>query len=229
MSEKKMVRRSVAIALGIICIILAASLGAVTYMSYSPTKGSSVTDLQNQINDLNATYNSYVSTHSHTDDEYDTIQTNYQNELNQYSSYVSEHSYTNGQYDSLNSQNTNLNSQVGNLNNQINQLNTQINQLNLSVNQYILYADNFASLHNGVNGVYLTDTQISNYYGAGLNWAIDANATINNLLGTCSVTLTFITQDYTFTVNPSTSATVTMHWESMYQHGVSLSIKSVSR
>jgi hypothetical protein len=115
------------------------------------------------------------------------------------------------------------------MSNQINRLNNQINQLNLNASQYIMYADNFASLHNGINGAYMSDTQISNYYGAGLNWAIDANTTINNLLGTCTVTLTFITGTYTFTVSQSTSVRVTMHWESMFQSGVNLSIRSVNR
>jgi len=251
MSEK-VVRRSVAIALGIVSILLIASVGGAmtyytitindkdaTYNDYVSTHsytnaeyGASQNNYINYITNHSHTdsnYNDYIGNHSYTNDQYNTMQTNYQNELNQYNNYVSDHSYTNGQCNSLNSQNINLNFRVENMSNQINQLNTQINQLNLNVNQYIMYADNFASLHNGANGVYLSDTQISNYYGAGLNWAIDANTTINNLLGTCNVTLTFITQDYTFRVNPSASVRVTMHWESMFQHGVNLSIKSVSR
>jgi hypothetical protein len=72
-SEKKVVRRSVAIALGGISIILVAALGVVAYMSYSSTSTTSVTSLQKQINDLNATYNSYVSSHSHTNSEYDNL------------------------------------------------------------------------------------------------------------------------------------------------------------
>jgi hypothetical protein len=52
MSEKKMVRRSVAIALGIVCIILVAALGVVTFMGYSPTATNSVPTLQSQINQL---------------------------------------------------------------------------------------------------------------------------------------------------------------------------------
>jgi hypothetical protein len=224
MTEKKVVRRSVAVTLGIISILLIAILAvALTYYGIA-------------IKDNDEKYNDYVLTHSHTNTEYDALQNSYINYVtnhthtdSDYNDYVSYHSYTNVQYNSLNSQNINLNSQVENMRNQINQLNTQINQLNLDISQLIMYANNFASLHNGTDGVYLSDSQISSYYGAGLNWAIDANTTINNLLGTCNVTLTFITQDYTFTVNPSTSVRVTMHWESMFQHGVNLSIKSVSR
>jgi hypothetical protein len=52
MSEKKMVRRSVAIALGIVCIILVAALGVVTFMGYSPTATNSVSSLQSKINQL---------------------------------------------------------------------------------------------------------------------------------------------------------------------------------
>jgi hypothetical protein len=52
MSEKKMVRRSVAVALGIICIILVASLGMMAYVSYSPTSSSSTATLQTKIDQL---------------------------------------------------------------------------------------------------------------------------------------------------------------------------------
>jgi hypothetical protein len=96
MSEKKMVRRSVAIALGIICIILVAGLGVVLYMGYSPTATNSVSSLQDKINQLQSwldgnktllsqtqtwldgnitTYNNYVNDHSHTNSEYDAMWT----------------------------------------------------------------------------------------------------------------------------------------------------------
>jgi len=74
MSEKKIVRRSVAVALGIVCIILVAALGVVAYMGYSPTTTNSVTSLQNQLSQLQDTYNSYVASHHHTDSEYDALQ-----------------------------------------------------------------------------------------------------------------------------------------------------------
>jgi Flp pilus assembly protein TadG len=86
-TPKKVVGRNVAVALGIICVILIASLAVVIYMAYSPDVSTSTTSLQSQINDLNSTYNSYVSAHTHTNDE----------------------------YNSLNSQNTNLQNQVNNL------------------------------------------------------------------------------------------------------------------
>ena len=73
MSEKKVVRRNVAIALGIACIILIAGLGgAMAYYSMV-------------VNDKNTTYGSYVSSHAHTNSEYDSLSsqnTNLQNQLN---------------------------------------------------------------------------------------------------------------------------------------------------
>lgn len=99
MKPKKVVGMNVAIALGIICIILIAGLGVVIYMSYSPIASTSSTSLQNQLNDLNATYNSYVSTHSHTDSDYETLNTMYTN---------------------LQTQNTNLQNQVNDLTSNLN-------------------------------------------------------------------------------------------------------------
>jgi hypothetical protein len=53
MSEKKMVRRSVAIALGIVCILLIAVLTYFLIMGFSPSNSN----LQNQVNDLTNTLN----------------------------------------------------------------------------------------------------------------------------------------------------------------------------
>ena len=80
MSEKKVVRRSVAIALGIICIIFIAGLGgAMAY--YTMT-----------INDKDTKYKTYASTHSHTDSEFDSLNT-------EYDGYVSSHTHSNSEYD----------------------------------------------------------------------------------------------------------------------------------
>lgn len=84
-TPRKVVGRNVAVALGIICIILIASLGVVIYMAYSPALSTSTTSLQSQINDLNSTYNSYVSAHTHTNDEFNSLNsqnTNLQNQVN---------------------------------------------------------------------------------------------------------------------------------------------------
>jgi hypothetical protein len=83
---RKVVGRNVAIALGIICIVLVAGLGVVLFMSYSPTSGS----LQKQLDDLTTTYNNYVSTHGHTDSEYDSLVTEKANLQNQYQTLVSQ-------------------------------------------------------------------------------------------------------------------------------------------
>jgi hypothetical protein len=57
---KKMVSRSVAVALGIICIVLIVGLvGVMAYYAMNTTS--------------NATYNDYVSSHSHTNSEYDSM------------------------------------------------------------------------------------------------------------------------------------------------------------
>jgi hypothetical protein len=137
----KVVGRNVAIALGIICILLGAGLGVVIYMGYSPTSSTSTTSLQSQINDLNSTYNSYVSTHSHTNDDFNSLSSQnanlqnqyntyvgdhnytneeYQNLLNQYNAYVGDHSHTDEEYNSLSSQNTNLQNQVNDLTDTLN-------------------------------------------------------------------------------------------------------------
>ncbi len=81
MSEKKVVRRSVAIALGIACIILIAGIGgAVAYYTRI-------------INDKNSTYNDYVETHSHTDTEYNSA----------ISDYAANHHHSDSDYNSLQS------------------------------------------------------------------------------------------------------------------------------
>lgn len=67
MSERKVVRRSVAIALGTICIILAAGLISV-FAYYTIT-----------INNQSAKHNDYVLSHSHTDSDYNSLSTQLSN------------------------------------------------------------------------------------------------------------------------------------------------------
>ena len=57
MSEKKMVSRNVAVALGIICIVLAACLAGTGVLM-----NAKITNLQNQVNDLNNTLSLAKST-----------------------------------------------------------------------------------------------------------------------------------------------------------------------
>ena len=74
--EKKVVGRSIAIGIGIICVILLIALvGAVA--NYTSI-----------INNKDIIYQDYVSTHSHTNSEYD--------------SYVANHHHTDGEYNNLN-------------------------------------------------------------------------------------------------------------------------------
>lgn len=109
--QSKVVKRSVAIALGIICVVLGASLGVVLFIDYSPTFGSSVPSLQKQINDLNATYNDlnatyndYRNTHHQTDSDYNSLQDEITNLLNQVSSLQNESGMLQNQVDSLHDQ-----------------------------------------------------------------------------------------------------------------------------
>ena len=105
MSEKKVVRRTVAIALGIVCILLIAGLGGAmayysmtinnkdsTYASY--TSSHSHTD--SDYNALNSTYQDYMGTHSHTDSDYNALNSAYYN-------YVGNHTHTDSEYNSLSS------------------------------------------------------------------------------------------------------------------------------
>jgi hypothetical protein len=125
MSEKKVVRRSVAIALGIVCILLIAGIGGTTayysmvindkntaYDNYA----SSHSHTNSGFNTLNETYQDYVSSHIHSNSDYDSLNITYQNYvathshtnaeydalLFEYNSYVANHHYTDAEYDSLN-------------------------------------------------------------------------------------------------------------------------------
>jgi hypothetical protein len=117
MSQKKLVGRSVAIALGIACIILLAGIGGVlayytmtinnkntTYDSYA----SSHYHTNTEFNSLNTTYQDYAGSHTYSDSEYNSLQSTYNN-------YQSTHSHTDSEYDSLSSQNTNLQNQIASL------------------------------------------------------------------------------------------------------------------
>ena len=93
----RVVGRKIAIGLGIACIILAAVLGTVLYMAYSPANTNSVTNLQSQISQLQNNYDSYVSSHHHTDDDYNSLQ-------DTYNSYLAMHHHSDNEYSSVQSQ-----------------------------------------------------------------------------------------------------------------------------
>jgi cell division protein FtsL len=142
----KVVGRNVAITLGIISIILIATLGAVVYMGYYPAMSNSAT-LQSQIKDLNSTYNDYKSAHSHTDSDYDSV--------------VMDKSSLQGQCDSLQYENTNLQSQVSDLTSIINLEKSTVWASNLTISQP---ADSYTDMHFSVNytGYVLVNVTSSN-------------------------------------------------------------------
>ena len=104
MSEKKVVRRSVAIGLGIVCIILIVGIGGAmayytsinidkdtTYKTYASTHSHT----NSEFDSVNASYYDYMGNHSHTNSEFDTLQSDYNN-------YVASHHYADSEYSSLN-------------------------------------------------------------------------------------------------------------------------------
>jgi hypothetical protein len=93
MSQKKLVGRNVAIALGIACIILIAGIGGV--MAYYTMQYNNYVGTHNH---TDAEYNAATTNHHHTDDEYNTMESNYNNEVNTYNNYVNNHHYTDDQY-----------------------------------------------------------------------------------------------------------------------------------
>jgi len=128
MSAKRVVGRGLAIGLGIVCIILV--VGMVGTMAYYTMA----------INDKNATYDSYVSSHSHTNSEYNTLNSQVSSLNAQKASLQDQVDSLNLQINSLNaqlanSQNTitSLTSQVADLQNQVDSLNSQINSLNAQI------------------------------------------------------------------------------------------------
>jgi flagellar basal body-associated protein FliL len=105
---KKLVSRSVALALGIICVILVAGIGGA--MAYYTM----------QINNKNTKYNDYVNDHHRTDEDYNSLSTqntNLQNQNNQLQTWL------NGNRTLLNQIQTNN----SNLQNQLNNLSKIIN------------------------------------------------------------------------------------------------------
>ncbi len=134
MSEKKVVRRTVALALGVICIVLIAGLGgAMAY--YAVT-----------INNKDLTYDDYVSTHSHTDSDYNSLNSTYHN-------YMGNHHYNDSEYNSLNSQNTNLQTKE-------NQLQTWLDGNKTLLNQTQTWLDGNITYYN--SQISSLDSQIMN-------------------------------------------------------------------
>jgi len=141
MIEGKVVRRTTATVLGILCVILLiGTVGAVIFYN-------------NVVNDKNATYNSYVSSHIHANSDFDSLNSDYgsyqtahsypDSEYNAlqstlyslnstYDSYKATHSHTDSDYNSVASQLASANTQIGNLQAW---LNSNVTTLTQTVNQ----------------------------------------------------------------------------------------------
>ena len=99
MSEKKVVSRTTAIALSVICIILlVGAIGSFYYYNKTLTEKDT----------LSEEYSDYYNDHSHTNADYESLKDDYED-------YVAIHSQTSSDYDSLISQISSLNSQISTL------------------------------------------------------------------------------------------------------------------
>jgi cell division protein FtsL len=200
MSEKtieKVVSRNTAIALGIICLVLAVGLvGTIAvYTSTIAGKDSQIsslttdkTNLQNQVTSLTSEYNIYLANHHYTDSEYNNYvawlsgnKTNLQSQLNL-----------------LTSDKTSLQSQVNFLNSQISNLSSlQSSYLNLS-NSYNALIQKYDDLKNvaiqlcdkygATDGIFILDYKFTSGT-SGLSTTYLANMTLYNALLTANVTV----------------------------------------
>jgi hypothetical protein len=161
---KKMVRRSAAIALGIICILLVAGLGvAITY--YTITINNKDTTINNDdatINQLNATIKDQINTIASLKATITTLT----NEYNQLETWLD------GNITSYETQISSLNGQISSLNSQINQLQNSENSLQTTYNDYV-------SDHNYTNEQYQS---LSNQITSLNSIIASENATITSLL-----------------------------------------------
>jgi hypothetical protein len=143
MSEKKVVRRSVAIALGIVCILLIAGIGGTTayytmvindknttYDNYA----SSHSHTNSEFNTLNQTYQDYLGTHTHTNSEYDNYVGNHSHTNSEYNDYVSTHNHTNAEYNNYVDNHSYTNDQYESYVNDHSYTNEQYTDLNDMVN-----------------------------------------------------------------------------------------------
>jgi len=139
MSEKKLVSRNVALALGIICIILVVVglVGAVTYIiPMINDKNSMISSLNTQISQLTTNNTNLQLWLDGNKTQLNQTQTwlagnitAYNSLQSTYNNYVIDHSYTNGEYQSLQNQITSLQNQVNDLTSQIQSKNAQITSL----------------------------------------------------------------------------------------------------
>jgi len=167
-----MVRRSVAVALGIVCIILAAGLGIAIFMSYSITTSSSVTNLQNQLNQLQDTYDSYVASHNHNDSEYNSLQSTYYD-------YVIIHGWTDSEYNALQDQVSDLTSTLS-----LGKSTVWVNNQTISQPASSYTTWNFSASYAGYVSIWIQSSNVSgthvkaiySAYGVNLNQEIVVSA-----------------------------------------------------
>jgi hypothetical protein len=138
MSGKEVVRRTTAIALGILCIILLiGTVGVVifysnvvndknaTYNDYVlshihansdfDSLNSDYNSLQSSLFSLNSTYNSLSSTYDSLSSTYDSLISTYDSLSSTYEVYKATHSHTDSDYSNVASQLASANTQIGNL------------------------------------------------------------------------------------------------------------------
>jgi prefoldin subunit 5 len=140
MSERKMVRRSVSVVLGIICIILTAFLGGTMayYTLAISDRDNTIAGKNNQIDSLNSQISQLRSNVTslwawldgnesllrQTETWLDGNITAYNSLQSTYNIYVNDHSHANEEYQNLQNQIASLQSQITNLQNQLNSLGT---------------------------------------------------------------------------------------------------------
>lgn len=107
MMEKKVIGGNIAIALGIVCIVFVAGLAAAiaSYTSIINNKDTAHQDYVSthshtnaEYNSLSASYQDYTGTHSHTNSEYDGYVLNHQVTNSEYNNYVVNHQVTDSEY-----------------------------------------------------------------------------------------------------------------------------------
>ncbi len=116
MSERKMVRRSVAVALGVICVVVIAGLiGAFAYYVYDKNNtisslnsqisqlNSNATNLQNQNNQLQTQLNGNVSQNANLQGQNNQLQTWLDGNKTDYQNYMNSHSHSDTDYNQLQS------------------------------------------------------------------------------------------------------------------------------
>jgi hypothetical protein len=150
MSEKKVVKREIAVALGAVCIVLAISMvGAVLYQY------SIYNNLQSSYNTLQSNYNDLQSSQSAN------------------SAYINDHSHTNEEYESLKSTLTSTQSQLSSTQSQLSSANaianlqsssTWLSSATVNQDRGSYYSYTYSAGYAGYVSVYIQSSTTSNQY-----------------------------------------------------------------